>query len=718
MSSNTATAILSLNNSKCPMVSAGTMTPELLHRFEHHTRRYLQNKEGLNPKNFVDHIVYSFEDALFSDWYQSQQELLSTLSFNNFMIKVRTRWLPKRWQQELARKVQSTKQNKTPFSDFIDSLRRDNLLLKGSQFHLSPSQLRTQIELNISPELAAAFDCWKDNHDSSDDEVNDVDNDVDADAAAAAKAAADALKAEARLQSFVDTLTKLDQKLIEDRTARKCDAEEAARSLKRSSSTPATNGHAQVSTLNSRPPKLTDHERKYLETYNGCKKCRGFYMPDGHPCEFPTGEGYVERSMMTVNDACKHIKLPALPVPRDEQTTTVNTVNMGSTSNAYNSAPPQPNTVPPALPVAAVLGISILGGGDSDLSCDSNDSVSTHVPFLSPHLVWECAVDSRDVSVPSRIDVSALIDHGSPAVLIESSWVSCLCLKTRALPSPFPVSGAFFDDKTASPTIALMHWVKLKLHDRNNYYSARTVRALIAPHLCHPIILGLPFLSHNNIVVDARKKTTIDSVSRFDLLHPSPPVIATMKFKLHDMKAQDKKNEVKNLRKLLIKELKQVCLARRLLVDARCIQVNGIDIFSTIRIRVEQLAANAELERLGIEVKKTYADVFKPIPHVNEMPDEVVCKIKLKDVSKTITTRSYSCPCKFREAWGILIQWHLDAGRIQPSSSAHASPAFLVLKADASDLPRWVNDYRQLNSNTVTDSHPLPHVDDILADAG
>jgi hypothetical protein len=42
---------------------------------------------------------------------------------------------------------------------------------------------------------------------------------MDMDAAAAAvllKAAADALKAETKLQSFVDTLTKLDQKLSED----------------------------------------------------------------------------------------------------------------------------------------------------------------------------------------------------------------------------------------------------------------------------------------------------------------------------------------------------------------------------------------------------------------------------------------------------------------------------------------------------------------------
>jgi hypothetical protein len=140
------------------MISAGAMSPELLHHFKHHAHGYLQSKDRLDAKNYVNHIVYSFEDPLFSDWYQSQQELLSILSFTDFMARVRACWLPKRWQQDLARKVWSTKQNKTAFSDFIDALRHDNLLLKGSQFHLYPSQLCTQIKLNISLELAAAFD--------------------------------------------------------------------------------------------------------------------------------------------------------------------------------------------------------------------------------------------------------------------------------------------------------------------------------------------------------------------------------------------------------------------------------------------------------------------------------------------------------------------------------------------------------------------------------
>jgi hypothetical protein len=64
----------------------------------------------------------------------------------------------------------------------------------------------------------------------------------------------------------------------------------------------------------------------------------------------------------------------------------------------------------------------------------------------------------------------------------------------------------------------------------------------------------------------------------------------------------------------------------------------------------------------------------------------------------------------------MLLQQHLDAGRIRPSSAAVGSGAFIIPKADPTVLPRWVNDYRQLNTNTVTDSFPIPRVNEILAD--
>jgi hypothetical protein len=88
----------------------------------------------------------------------------------------------------------------------------------------------------------------------------------------------------------------------------------------------------------------------------------------------------------------------------------------------------------------------------------------------------------------------------------------------------------------------------------------------------------------------------------------------------------------------------------------------------------------------------------------------------MKTAYKSLSKRSYSSPRKYHEAWGILIQKHLDAGRIQPSNSSFASPAFLIPKADRTALPHWVNDFRELGTNTVHNVFPLPQVEDILAD--
>jgi hypothetical protein len=78
-------------------------------------------------------------------------------------------------------------------------------------------------------------------------------------------------------------------------------------------------------------------------------------------------------------------------------------------------------------------------------------------------------------------------------------------------------------------------------------------------------------------------------------------------------------------------------------------------------------------------VKLKHKDIFEPIPHLDELPTDVYCHIQLKDVSKTVSTCSYSMPRKYKEARATLI-------------------------------------HQALNANTVTDSHPLPRVDDILAD--
>ena len=81
----------------------------------------------------------------------------------------------------------------------------------------------------------------------------------------------------------------------------------------------------------------------------------------------------------------------------------------------------------------------------------------------------------------------------------------------------------------------------------------------------------------------------------------------------------------------------------------------------------------------------------------------------------TIIRRQYNCPKKYREVFKTLLQEHMSAGCLRPSSLPFASPCFLVPKSDPAALPRWVNDYRVFNENTVPDVHPLPSIQEILS---
>jgi len=92
-------------------------------------------------------------------------------------------------------------------------------------------------------------------------------------------------------------------------------------------------------------------------------------------------------------------------------------------------------------------------------------------------------------------------------------------------------------------------------------------------------------------------------------------------------------------------------------------------------------------------LKKKYKEIFEPIPHADKLPNEIVAEIHIKNAEKMIKSHSYLSPRKYKEAWQILIQQHLDTGCIQPSSSPCTSLAFIVPKANPNVLPRWVNDY-------------------------
>lgn len=74
------------------------------------------------------------------------------------------------------------------------------------------------------------------------------------------------------------------------------------------------------------------------------------------------------------------------------------------------------------------------------------------------------------------------------------------------------------------------------------------------------------------------------------------------------------------------------------IIDVLCEAIKPVDVVAAVHIQIEQLAAREHLDILALYIKKSYANVFEPIPHVDEMPDTVCFKITPKDASKVIMT--------------------------------------------------------------------------------
>jgi hypothetical protein len=99
---------------------------------------------------------------------------------------------------------------------------------------------------------------------------------------------------------------------------------------------------------------------------------------------------------------------------------------------------------------------------------------------------------------------------------------------------------------------------------------------------------------------------------------------------------------------------------RREQVERSQEKVKGADIIGAVRVRIEQLSQQEKLKEMGQKIYAEFKDVFEDLPHVDKLSNEIHCEIKLKDTQKTISTRSYTCPQKYREAWQVLIKQHLD----------------------------------------------------------
>lgn len=639
---------------KPPFLTPGDITPEALRSWEVGCRQYFKHK-AVPGEEQVGKVAWGMQEPSIQDWYINDQERMDKLTFVEYMKEVRAYWLPTDWADITRQKLLSSCQDSKAFHDWAVEVQRLNSLLRGTESHLTEINLRYHLEAHMQPDLRTEY-------------------------------RAENVAAITAFRPWIEKIRTLDEKRLRILASQKEAVEVGLRAErarnggdKKLSSSSRYNAKSGQNTSGKtgafvRVPPLTEDERTLLRDNDGCFKCREpFAKHTTANCTngFPDGATYktITASTIAAKKAAKAAK------------------KNGNTVAAVEVA----NTVAVVMPSAA------LGNGS-----DSDECVA---PLTTPLLLWDCFVDGPASVSPTR--VSALIDDGSAAVLIDEEFALKLGLRQRKLPAPIPFNVALSGD--SKETFLLSDYVKIACTSVDSRFTSRSVRAVVAPKLCTPLLLGGPFLHHNKIVIDHELRTCIAKDANYDLLNPeanlpkkscvpSPPKMAA-------------------LRHEVVRELKHILPEYKLLVDESCDPVNGVDIVAAVRQRIEILASEEQLRSRDAAIKHEFIDRFPAdIPHNDSLPSDVLFRIKLKDANKVIQQRGYDCPRKYRDAWKVLLEQHVSAGRLRPSDSAHSSPAFIIPKADPTALPRWVNDYRQLNLNTVPDNHPLPRIDEILRD--
>ena len=163
-------------------------------------------------------------------------------------------------------------------------------------------------------------------------------------------------------------------------------------------------------------------------------------------------------------------------------------------------------------------------------------------------------------------------------------------------------------------------YVHLQLSSINNEWSYKPVCALIALGLCSNILLGLPFLTHNNIVIDHAARTTIDKESGFDLLDENSRMPHKTMRKMIPPKERVK--QILMNCKTMIEELKTKCAERLVKLESRneLRTAKPVNTITAIKTTIERLASKDKLNKLEETIKEEFKEIFLPIPHISMLP--------------------------------------------------------------------------------------------------
>jgi hypothetical protein len=262
-----ATVLHSTTNQP-PLLSSRSITIANLRKFDYACKCFFVNKE-IPAKDQVGRIIYSFESEFMQSWIESDSEHLVGLSFPEFILEVKCKWLPMDWEDELIQELIAY-QGDREFYEWSISLCKANNELEaaGSLQHIPNEHFHAHLIAHLNPALRLAYCTSK-----AEFAVEDIEAWIhrivilDIQHATHQKqiftSMAHTAKTAARLQSSKGAY--MQSNIVNAHTSNNS-----------SGSTAASNIPALLVSFVA-IPKLTQLEKDLLDIHQGCYKCRQFY---------------------------------------------------------------------------------------------------------------------------------------------------------------------------------------------------------------------------------------------------------------------------------------------------------------------------------------------------------------------------------------------------------------------------------------------------------